>query len=118
MFVQGLRRVMAYGQNKTPAVLAGALAYSLPVASGVCGFQDYEDREKKNDQNVHALIYLHFSIVHRRDRVLDQELRPEQRAALCVHPMLDRVGLALTVAGLLQLFRCAKALGYVLVIDE
>ena len=104
--------------KENPGHSAGALTYSLPVASGVCGFQDYEYRENKNDQNVHALIYLHFSIVQCRDRALDQKLCLGQSAALSVKPVLNRVGLALTVAGLLQLGRRAKAFGDVLVIDE
>ena len=35
--------------KENPGHSAGVLAYSLPVASGVCGFQDYEDREKNNN---------------------------------------------------------------------
>ena len=103
--------------KENPRQTAGVLAYSLPVASRVCGFQDYEDREKQNDQHMHVLIYLRFSIVQCRDRVLDQDLRLEQCAALSIEPMLDRVGLALAVACLLQLGRRAKAFRYILVID-
>ena len=32
--------------KENPSRMAGAFAYSLPVAPGVCGFQDYEDRKK------------------------------------------------------------------------
>ena len=87
--------------KETPAKTAGVVAYSLPAAPGVCGLQDYDDGEKENDQNVHVLRLL--LIIQRHDRVLDQDLRLEQRAALGIQPMFNRVGLSRPVAGLLQL---------------